>query len=112
MAAVDDGQPAGGRDLRQRRGDEVLVAQVRPDRLADLARYLFHGGRGDSGSPESAEHLPSEPDGVQAAAADITYDQPDPLPGGDDLIQITADRGLAGGRAVAGGDDNAGHLRR
>ena len=41
MAAVDNGQLASGGDLRQRCGDEVLLAQVRPDGLADLARHLL-----------------------------------------------------------------------
>jgi len=38
MAAVDDGERAAGGDLGQRRGDEVLLAQVRPDGPADFAR--------------------------------------------------------------------------
>jgi hypothetical protein len=40
VAAVDDGEFAAGRDLGQRRGDEVLLAQVRPDGLADVAGHL------------------------------------------------------------------------
>ncbi len=100
MAAVDHGQLAGGGDLCQRRGDEALFAQVRPNRLADLARDLLHRRCCDGGPPEGAEHLPGEQDGVQAVAADVADDQPDPVPGGNDLIQVTAGRGLAGGRAV------------
>ena len=45
-------------------------------------------------------------------AAHVADDHPDPVPGGDDLIQITADRGLACRGAVAGGDGDPCHLRR
>jgi DNA-binding NarL/FixJ family response regulator len=91
MAAVDNGQLAGGGDLCQHCSDEVLLTQVRPDGPADLAGHLFQCGRGDGASPEGAEHLPGEQDGVQAVAADIPDDHPDPGPGGDDLIQVTAE---------------------
>jgi hypothetical protein len=92
--------PAG--DLCQDRGDEVLRAQVRRNGPADFARHVFHGGQCDGASPEGAEHVPGEQDGAQAVAAHVADDDPDPVPGGDDLIQIPADRGLACRGAVAG----------
>ena len=52
MAAVDDGQLAAGSDLGQRRGDEVLRAQVRRNGPADFARNVFHGGHCDRAPPE------------------------------------------------------------
>ena len=93
MTAVDNGQLAGGGDLCQRRGDEVLRAQVRRDGPADLARHLFDGEHGDGAAPEGAEHVSGKQDSIQPLAADVADDHPDPMPGGDDHIQIPADRG-------------------
>ena len=73
--------------------------------------HLFQGGRGDRAAPECAQHVPGEHDGVQALSAHVPDDYPDAMPGGDDLIEITADRGLAGRRAVARSDADPGHLR-
>ncbi len=64
-------------------------------------RYVFHGGYGDGVSPEGAGHLPGEQDSVQALAAHVADDHPDPVSNRDDLIQVPADRGLACRGAVA-----------
>ena len=94
MAAVDNSELAAGADLGQRRGDEVLLAQVRPDGSADLARHVFQGGHCDGASAEGAEHVPGEQDSIQALAAHVADDHPDPVSGRDDLIQIPADQGF------------------
>lgn len=43
---------------------------------------LFHSGHGDRASPECAQDVPGEQDGVQALSADVTDDHPDAMPGG------------------------------
>jgi len=110
MAAVDNGELAAGVNLGEHRGDEVLLAQVRPDRAADLARHLLYRGQRDRAAPERAQHLPGQHDGIQALAADVADDHPDAAPGGDDLVQVTANRSLTRRGAVAGGDADSGHL--
>jgi hypothetical protein len=63
---------------------------------------LFHGGRGDRASPECAQDVPGEEDGVQAFPRTSPMITRTPCQVGHGLIQITADRGLTCRRAVAG----------
>ena len=111
MAAVNHGElPAGG-DLGQHRGDEVLLAQVRPDGPADFARHLVQRGHGGRAAPERAQHVPGQQAASRPLAADVPDDDPDAVRGGNDVIQIPAGTGSGCRRAVAGRDADPGDLR-
>jgi hypothetical protein len=88
-------------DLGQHGGDELPGAGPAGQAGLDPGRDRGQAVLLVRGLAEHAQHLRGGLQGGQALAFRIADHQPHPVPGRDDLVQVTADARLAGGRQVA-----------
>lgn len=88
-------------------GHEVVAAEVAGEAPLDPVDDGEEVGLVVGGFSEDTEHQRGGPDGGQPLAAHVADDQPHPVRGGYQRVQVTADTGLRRGGAVADG-----HLER
>lgn len=101
MPAVEGPHLTALADLQEQYGDELLgdrtvgvgLAQVTSQGPLQPPQYAAEFGLVVHGLTEAAEDGGDGPDGADAVSAHVAHDHPYAVLGGDDLVQVTADRG-------------------
>ncbi len=113
VAAVQCAYVAVPADLQKQYGDELLgdrvvvpgpLTQVSAQRALQPAQHTAEFGLVMDGLAEAAEDRGDGTESGEAMPTDVPHDDTHTVLGGDDLVQVTADRGTAVRGELGGGD--------